>query len=259
MIFQTKSGKPRAEVIAIGEPPAEDLCAPSTPTPSPVTDSFSTPVRFRPCRPSEDVFQNAIMRELLSQRRQQEIMMKKLDIANQRIVALESLVRKGNNSTDALMDIARKFPTRRRLSEPREGDEPTTDPSGIPEEYAISEPELRSMVRDSRNGGNFAVNLTRKLWPELFGEGNLRFNYNWYGGGQLNKQEMDPVRKEVCRKYVCYFFPEFKVEDSWRERIVSKINECLRRNDKRKRGSVSCTVLPPMEPACPDDVFDFNE
>ena len=150
-------------------------------------------------------------------------MMKKLDIANQRIVALESLVRKGNNSTDALMDIARKFPTRRRLSEPREGDEPTIDTSGIPEEYAISEPELRSMVRDSRNGGNFAVNLTRKLWPELFGEGNLRFNYNWYGGGQLNKQEMDPVRKEVCRKYVCFFFPEFKVEDSWRERIVSKI------------------------------------
>ena len=31
---------------------------------------------------------------------------------------------------------------------------------GIPEEYTISEPELRSMVRESRNGGNFAANLT---------------------------------------------------------------------------------------------------
>ena len=56
---------------------------------------------------------------------------------------------------------------------------------------------------------------------------------------------MDPVRKEVCRKYVCYFFPEFKVEDSWRERIVSKINECLRRNDKRKRGIVSAAKYCP--------------
>ena len=93
---------------------------------------------------------------------------------------------------------------------------------GIPEEYTISEPELRSMVRESRNGGNFAVNLTWKLWPELFGEGNLCFNYNWYGGGQLNKQKMDPVRKEVCKKYVCYFFPEFKVEESWKERRYSR-------------------------------------
>ena len=67
--------------------------------------------------------------------------------------------------------------------------------------------------------------LTRKLWPELFGEGNLLFNYNYYncyGGGQLNKQEMDPVSKEVCKMFVCYFFQEFKVEESWRERIVSK-------------------------------------
>ena len=112
LIFQKKSGKPRAEVIAIGEPPAEDLCTPSTSTPSPVTDNFSTPVRFWPCRTSDDVFQNAIMREMLSQRRQQKIMMKKLDIVNQRIVASESLVRNGNITTDALMDIA----TRRRFS-----------------------------------------------------------------------------------------------------------------------------------------------
>nr|XP_022310997.1 BEN domain-containing protein 3-like [Crassostrea virginica] len=179
------------------------------------------------------------MREMLSQRRQKEIMINELDIVNQRIVASESLVRNGNITTDALMDIARKFTTRRRLSESREEDEPTIDPSGITEEYTISEPELRSRVRDSRNGGKFAVNLTRKLWPELFGEGNLRFNYSWYGGGQLNKQEMDPVRKEVCKKYVCYFFPDFKDEESWIERIVSKINECLRRTDKRKRGSIT--------------------
>ena len=121
LIFQKKSGKPRAEVIAIGEPP------------TPATDSFSTPVRFRPCRPLEDDSDD-ILRELLSQRHQQESIIKKLDIANQRIVALESLVRKGNNTTDALMDFAREFPTGRRLSEPGEEDAPAIDPSGIPEE-----------------------------------------------------------------------------------------------------------------------------
>ena len=78
-------------------------------------------------------------------------MINELDIVNQRIVASESLVRNGNITTDALMDIARKFTTRRRLSESREEDEPTIDPSGITEEYTISETELRLMVRDSRN------------------------------------------------------------------------------------------------------------
>ena len=68
-------------------------------------------MRFRPCRKSEDVFQNGIMREMLSQRRQQEIMMNKLDIVNQRIVASECLVGNDNITTDALMDIARKFST----------------------------------------------------------------------------------------------------------------------------------------------------
>lgn len=197
-----------------------------------------------------------IMKELIAQRQQQDAILKKLDVANQHIITLETLIRKGNCNTDTIIDIARSYSTKLPVSEPRE--ETSADPTGIPDEYAISESELRNM--ESRNGGNFAVHLTRRLWPELFGEGNIRFNYNWYGGGQLNKEEMDPIRKEVCKKYVCYFNPEFKVEESWRERIVPRINECLRRNDKRKRGvNVTRTALPPMEPVCLDDVFSFHE
>ncbi|XP_056001810.1 uncharacterized protein LOC130048784 [Ostrea edulis] len=115
---ETKSGKPRAEVIAVGEPPAEEgtlsaTTRPSTPsmaeegTPSattgpstPSTVSLSTPVRFRPCRPSEGVgLQSVIMKELIAQRQQQDAILKKLDVANQRIIILETLIRKGNCNT----------------------------------------------------------------------------------------------------------------------------------------------------------------
>ncbi|XP_061190943.1 uncharacterized protein LOC133199073 [Saccostrea echinata] len=133
---------------------------------------------------------------------------------------------------------------------------------GVPEEYQLPDTVLRDMIKESRNAGNFAVNLTRKIFPELYGEGNLRMEYNWYGGGKLSKKELDPARKQVVRRYVCYFFPEFKPEDSWRERIVSKINESLRRNDKRlKKDSVNLVMpsVPESDLGCSDDVFTFND
>lgn len=103
--------------------------------------------------------------------------------------------------------------------------------------------------------------MTRRLFPELFGEGQLRFDYNWYGRGKHTKKELNPVRKQIIRRYVCFFFPEFKSEEAWWERIVIKINECLRRNDKRvKKDSVSTyIILPETDPLCPSDVFHFKE
>ena len=43
----------------------------------------------------------------------------------------------------------------------------------IPEEYEREDSELRRFMRDSRNAGNFAVKISRRLRPELFGEGDL--------------------------------------------------------------------------------------
>lgn len=60
--------------------------------------------------------------------------------------------------------------------------------SDITEEYEIGDRDLGQIMQDSRNAGNFAFNLTKRLWPELNSGENFRFRYNWYGGGKHNKQ-----------------------------------------------------------------------
>lgn len=63
-------------------------------------------------------------------------------------------------------------------------------------------------------------------------------------------------------KYMCYFYPEVVSEDSWRERIVTSINESLRRNDKRSMKNttvISDIPITPLEPTCDDDVFAFTD
>lgn len=133
-------------------------------------------------------------------------------------------------------------------------DDPTDSaPQGIPEEFQLEDSYLRKTLREYRNSGNFAVNLTRRLFPELFSEGQLRFDYNWYGGGKHTKKDHQEIR--------VLFFPEFKSEEAWRERIVIKINEYLRRNDKRvKKDSVSTSIiLPETDPLCQSDVFHFTD
>ena len=173
-----------------------------------------------------------------------DVLNKKVDAANRRSAAYEAFFKTIVGNTNILIDIARNLKQKRQQETPRVSEE--TDERlpviEIPEEYEMEDSELRRIMRDSRNAGNFAVNISRRLWPELFGEGDLRFQYNWYGGRIHNKKELDPVRKSVVKKYVCVFYPEVASEDTWRERIVSRINESLRRNDKQTEK----TVLPPQ-------------
>lgn len=105
-------------------------------------------------------------------------------------------------NTNVLIDIARNIRGKRQDHIAPVTVSTTCSLDDLPEEYAIGDEELRQIVRDSRNAGNLAVNLCRKLWPELYGEGNLQFSYNWYGGGKHNKQELDRVRKGVVKKYL---------------------------------------------------------
>ena len=85
---------------------------------------------------------------------------------------------------------------------------------------------------DLSNAENFAMNLTRKFWSELLCMEGLHSEYSWYGGGKHNEKELDPMRKIVLKKYVCYFYPEVDSEDAWRERIVPMINEKVRKMTK---------------------------
>ncbi|XP_061170870.1 uncharacterized protein LOC133180340 [Saccostrea echinata] len=291
----TRSGKPKASLIADGSPPAEDSATsiPKTPvrqrpapetqnsepaqleslTPIPTPASTTPVVRFRPYRTStnDDDLVKALMREVKEMRQTLDVINKKLDASNRRGTASDLQLKTVLANTNILIDVVRKIPaasgveflqTSDPIADTMSDSSPGDVYQGVPEEYQLPDTVLRDMIKESRNAGNFAVNLTRKIFPELYGEGNLRMEYNWYGGGKLSKKELDPARKQVVRRYVCYFFPEFKPEDSWRERIVSKINESLRRNDKRlKKDSVNLVMpsVPESDLGCSDDVFTFND
>jgi hypothetical protein len=204
------------------------------------------------------------MKEVKELRETVDVMNKKLDAANRRTVSLEFQLKTVLANTNVLIDVTRRLASESSVvPQIPSGDEDNPADSstqqGIPEEFQIEDSNLRKLMRESRNAGNFAVNLTRKMFPELFSEGDVRFGYNWYGGGKHAKKELDPTRKQIIKRYVCFFFPEYKSEDAWRERVVTKINECLRRNDKRlKKGSTS-VILPECNPQCPSDVYTFHD
>uniref|UniRef100_K1Q188 BEN domain-containing protein 3 n=1 Tax=Magallana gigas TaxID=29159 RepID=K1Q188_MAGGI len=180
------------------------------------------------------------------------MMNRKLDASNRRTASLELQLKTVLANTNVLIDVMRKLANENSAicQMPSGSDDDPTDstPQGIPEEFQLEDSYLRKTLRE-------------RLFPELFGEGQLRFEYNWYGGRKHTKKELDPVRKQIIRRYVCFFFPEFKSEEAWRERIVIKINECLRRNDKRvKKDCVSTSVIiPETDPLCPIDVFNFTD
>lgn len=239
----------------------------SVPTRPQTPRAFTPAVRFRPHRLStrdSDSLVCGLLKEVSDLRKSVDIVSKKIDATNRRTTHLETLLTTAIANTNIIIDILRRQSsdnTMKQLnsvmhSQTSAEETPSSTPTaeGIPPEFRIDDSELRVLVRESRNAGNFAVNLTRKLFPELFGEGQLRYEYNWYGGGKLAKKELDPVRKQVVKQYVVYFFPEFQSHEAWRECVVPKINECLRRNDKRlKRKSI--VILQLTE--CHDDVFYF--
>ena len=107
---------------------------------------------------------------------------------------------------------------------------------GIPEMYHIPANQLSSLESRTKGPGNYAAHITKLLFPELFGVDNLRFWYNWFGGGKHGKLELDPARREVIKRYTHYYFPSARREETWRSEVVPKINELLRRpTEKRKK------------------------
>lgn len=73
------------------------------------------------------------------------------------------------------------------------------------------------------------------MFPELFGLTNLRLRYNWYGGGNRQKSELCRERKALIQRYVTFYYPEIKGEQAFKERVVPKVNELLRRRVRDKK------------------------
>ena len=107
--------------------------------------------------------------------------------------------------------------------------------SDIPIAYYLSLSQLIEIHKVSLGPGNFAKNISEKLYPELFGPDHLRTGFSYFGGGRLDKKELDPIRKFYLKQYVLFFHPELNSDHLWKETAISKINENLRRPVDKKR------------------------
>lgn len=104
----------------------------------------------------------------------------------------------------------------------------------IPEEYRFDKISLLDMKLNSVSPGNFAKKLCVRLWREIYEDDSVRLTYSYYGGGVKGKNSLDERRKSYLRKYVLLFFPGCAIDTIWKSTIVPRINESLRRPEKRK-------------------------
>jgi hypothetical protein len=77
--------------------------------------------------------------------------------------------------------------------------------------------------------------LVKALYPELFTEEHLRTQYSYFGGGRLEKTALSPTRLDFVKQYVCIFYPEMQMKASFKESVIGKINEYLRRPTEQKK------------------------
>ncbi|KAK3100225.1 hypothetical protein FSP39_016541, partial [Pinctada imbricata] len=61
------------------------------------------------------------------------------------------------------------------------------DLDSVPSEFRISIEELCDIYKCTNRAGNMASHLVKRLFPELFGPAQLRFQYNWYGNGETQE------------------------------------------------------------------------
>ena len=96
--------------------------------------------------------------------------------------------------------------------------------------YRISENDLSIAVYSTNSPGMLATNLLRIIVPEPFNADNLRVYYSYFGGGKLKKRSLDQQCKSYLKRYLVTFYTNDNTsEEAYNARVVSKINECLRR------------------------------
>ena len=168
---------------------------------------------------------------LNSQKEYQQAMNSNIDTCNKRLATLEGAVNTILERLDE-MKATRKFPSAIKQDNAVPEDDMFGD---IPSSYRFSLDQLRELQSESTGPGNFALSLTRKLYPELFGSGQLQLKFSYHGGGVREKQELDPERKAALVRYVQAFYTTTKKTSIWKDSLISKINEGLRRQEESDR------------------------
>ncbi|XP_048748780.2 uncharacterized protein LOC125661000 [Ostrea edulis] len=133
----------------------------------------------------------------------------KLDAANRRLLRLETLI-KGGDQEACRLEIREQAP-------------PGEDLNRIPEDLRIEETIVSALKSEANNPGHFTCLLLKKMFAGLFLTGQ-RSEYNWFGGGQKGKKDLDARKKKAIEIYVVHYYHEVKNTAAWRDRVVARIN-----------------------------------
>ena len=159
----------------------------------------------------------------------EQTVMKKLYTSNKRMLNLEGTI---NTVLERLDEM--------KMYKDRDTEDSSTMVSremfgDIPATYRITLEELQDIRRESKGPGVFALALTRRLFPELWGPGNLRHKYSYHGGGVCQKEELDQELKSIIVRYVTAFYPNTRKTSVWKDTVIPRINEGLRRDDEKRK------------------------
>lgn len=104
----------------------------------------------------------------------------------------------------------------------------------IPDHLRISTADLDSFLQHSHCPVHFTTKLPERLFPELFTSANSRLQYSYHGGGKRNKFEMSQERKSALQRYTLHYYPHLSDARAWKDAIVPRVNEYLRRLPKNQ-------------------------
>ncbi|VDI45351.1 Hypothetical predicted protein [Mytilus galloprovincialis] len=192
---------------------------PTTPTtPFPDIHDRLTPVNRRPL--TDRKFDGVYQRLATLEKNQTEIKNNQQAIMSMLSTVIHQLQGQGSNSTP---------PSTLYQCQPIATNPETYPFLDVPEIYRITMADLNSMNTHSNCPGHLATKLLERLFPELFTTQNYRLQHSYHGGGKCNKTELPYERKTVFQRYVLYFYPGLSEPRAWKDAIIPRVNEYLRR------------------------------
>ncbi|XP_072499075.1 BEN domain-containing protein 3 isoform X1 [Notamacropus eugenii] len=97
--------------------------------------------------------------------------------------------------------------------------------STIASDFVLDAQDLNEFLDEASSPGEFSVFLLHRLFPELFDHRKLAERYSCYGDG--GKQELDPQRLQIIRRYTEIYFPDVQEEEAWQQQCAQRINDEL--------------------------------
>uniref|UniRef100_A0A8C5RPD5 BEN domain containing 3 n=1 Tax=Laticauda laticaudata TaxID=8630 RepID=A0A8C5RPD5_LATLA len=97
--------------------------------------------------------------------------------------------------------------------------------TSVASEWVFDAQDINEFLDEASSPGEFCVFLLHRLFPELFDHRKLAERYSCYG--ECGKQELDPQRLQVIRRYTEIYFPAMQERKAWLQHCVQRINDEL--------------------------------